>query len=208
MEQEVNRSSIQQELAAKEEQIKRRIDDLEDELVSTPAAIKSAITKHPLIGVGAAIAVGVVVSLMFRGRKKGNSLIAPVQQRLVEEYIEDISNDVRRSVKRGKDPEEAIRRSLRRRGPVILYSPAARSSSEGEDKGVTRRTFDIAMKSVLALAAKTSVDFLISRMNVNALQEKLARRGEGPSAGTGATHPHGGDGAANPSPMENESLDL
>lgn len=208
MEQEDNRSSIQRELNAKEAQIKRRIDDLESELVSTPAALKSAVTNHPLIGVGAAIAVGLVISLMLRGRRRNPSDSSPAHQQLVEGYIEAIARDVRKNVRRGKDPEDAIRKSLRGRAPVILYAPSVHSEVSEDTRGVTRRTFDLALKSVLALAAKTSVDFLISRVNVSALQDKLATRGEDGSAGPGSAHPHAGDGAANPSTMENESLDL
>lgn len=208
MEQEDNRSSIQRELNAKEVQIKRRIDNLESELVSMPAALKSAITNHPLVGVGAAIAVGLVVSLMVRGRKHNRSDSSPAHQQLVEQYIEAIARDVRKNVRRGKDPEEAIRKSLRGRAPVIFYAPSVHSAVSEDARGVTRRTFDIALKSILALAAKTSVDFLISRVNVSALQDKLVSRGGDGAAGQASAHSHEGDGAAKPSTMENESLDL
>lgn len=208
MDQEYNRSSIQRQLDAKEQQIKDRIDVLEDELVSMPAAIKSAIMKNPLLGVGAAIAAGVLVGLMFTRRKKKSKTIAPAHQALVEGYIAALATEVRKAVRRGKDPEEAVRKSLRGRTPVIIYAPNAETADRVESRGALREMADLALKTALGFAVKEAVDMITASLNVKGLQKILAlEREEDIKARDDASHPPTGDGAAEPPPVKSKNLD-
>jgi hypothetical protein len=208
MDQEYNRSSIQRQLDAKEQQIKDRIDVLEDELVSMPAAIKSAIMKNPLLGVGAAIAAGVLVGLVFTRRKKKATAVAPAHQALVEGYIAALATEVRKAVRRGKDPEEAVRKSLRGRTPVIIYAPNAESPDRVQSRGALRDVGDLVLKTALGFAVKEAIDMITAGLNVKGLQKMLAlEREEDDTVRADAPHPPAGDGAPESSPLESERLD-
>jgi len=208
MDKEYNRSSIQRQLDAKEQQIKDRIDVLEDELISMPAAIKSAIMKNPLLGVGAAIAAGVFVGLVFTRRKKKARTIAPAHQALVEGYIAALATEVRKAVRRGKDPEEAVRKSLRGRTPVIIYAPNAETPDRVESRGALREMGDLVLKTALGFAVKEGVDMITASLNVKGLQKMLAlEREEDAKVRHDAPHSPTGDGAPEPSPLKSENLD-
>jgi hypothetical protein len=208
MDKEYNRSSIQRQLDAKEQQIKDRIDVLEDELISMPAAIKSAIVKNPLLGVGAAIAAGVFVGLVFTRRKKKARTIAPAHQALVEGYIAALATEVRKAVRRGKDPEEAVRKSLRGRTPVIIYTPNAETPDRVESRGALREMGDLVLKTALGFAVKEGVDMITASLNVKGLQKMLAlEREEDAKVRHDAPHSPTGDGAPEPSPLKSENLD-
>jgi hypothetical protein len=208
MDQEYNRSSIQRQLDAKEQQIKDRIDVLEDELVSMPAAIKSAIIKNPLLGVGAAIAAGVLVGLVFTRRKKKATAVAPAHQALVEGYIAALATEVRKAVRRGKDPEEAVRKSLRGRTPVIIYAPNAESPDRVQSRGALRDVGDLVLKTALGFAVKEAIDMITAGLNVKGLQKMLAlEREEDDTVRAAPPVPPTGDGAPEPSPLESERLD-
>lgn len=192
-----NRSDLERQLADRKESIERRIDTLEDEIVSTPAAIKSSLTKHPLVGIGGAIAAGLAVGLIFGVRKKRSSNVAPFHQRLVEQYIDAVGDEVRRKTRRGKNPAEAVRESLRDRSPVIIYAPSVKER-EGDSSGFFSQLSDIALKTTLAFAVKSAVDFLTASLNLKELQKMLALEEEERRAEAAAGAGTAGNGAAGP----------
>lgn len=207
MEQEDNRSSIKRELAAKEEQIKSRLDSLENEIVSIPVAIKSAIVKNPIIGIAAAIAIGALVGIVFGGRKKKRSSIAPTHQALVEGYITALAEEVRKGVRRGKDPDEVIRKSLRSRAPLIVYTPAVERPESEESGGMIRQIGDLVLKTALGFAVKTGIDVITASLNVKGIQKMMALEDEDRRMSANPPHSHTGDGASEPSSLTNEPLD-
>lgn len=189
---DTSRSELQRQLADRRESIDRRIDVLEDEIVSAPEAIKSSLAKHPVVGLTGAIAAGVAVGLIFGARKKHKSRTAPFHQRLVEQYIDAVGDDVRRRTRRGKDAAEAVRESLRDRAPVIVYSPRT-SEPGGDELGFFGRIGDIALKTALGFVVKSAIDFFTASINVKELQQMLAlEEQEERRASRSAT----GDGAA------------
>lgn len=188
-----NRSDLERQLADKKVSIDRRIDVLEDEIVSTPAAIKSSLARHPVVGIAGAVAAGVAVGLLFSVRKKRSSQVAPFHQRLVEQYIDAVGDEVRRKTKRGKSAVDAVRESLRDRTPVIVYAPRI-TEHEVEERGFFSQVGDIALKTALGFAVKTAIDFFTASLNVKELQQILALEEEGRRAEAEAVS--AGNGAA------------
>lgn len=206
MEKETNKSSLERRLASKEAQIKQRIDGLESEIVSTPAAVRAAIRKNPWLGVGAAVAAGAVVGLIFGGRKK-NSAVAPAHQALIEGYISAVADEVRKGVRRGKDPEEVVRKTLKDRSPIIVYAPEKVERVGREPKGFLREVGDLTMKTALGFAVKTALDFFTASLNVKELQNIIAIEEEERRSGEGAPRTPGGDGSSDVAPVKNDPID-
>ncbi len=206
MEKETHKISIERQLASKEEQIKRRIDGLEGEIVSTPAAVRAAIRKNPWLGVGAAVAAGVVVGLIFSGRKK-KSAIPPAHQALVEGYITAVADEVGKGLRRGKDPDDVVRKSLHRRVPVIIYAPETGDQHVGERAGFLRQLGDLTLKTALGFAVKTAIDFFTASLNVKELQSMLMLEEEERRSGEEAATRPRGDGTSEAAPVRNTPID-
>lgn len=171
MTQEASKHELELQLAAQKGAIKQRIDALEGELASTPAAIKSRIAENPWIGVAAVAAAGALVGLFIaRARKKSG--MDSVHQQLVEQYIDAVGEDVRRRIKRGKEPAEAVRTALEKRTPVIIYAPQSRE--EKEPRGFFREFGDLALKTALGFVVKSAIDLFTASFSVEKLQAMLA----------------------------------
>jgi ElaB/YqjD/DUF883 family membrane-anchored ribosome-binding protein len=188
---EPTRSSIEAELAERKDAIQRRIDDIEDEIVSAPAAIKSSIVKHPLVGLAGALAAGLVVGLIVTRRRKPD--LAPLHQRLVDEYVDALGEDVSHRVRRGRTIEESVRRAMRDRTPLIVYSPGASVESAG--KGYLSKIIDFAFKAAMGFAVKGVLDVASSALDVEALLQMVTAEAEA-GAGTAAGAAQSGGGAA------------
>lgn len=168
------RKELEKRLAAKKASINERIDDLEEDVTSLPAAVKSSIRNHPLLGVAGAVAAGLAVGwLVTRSRKPE---VAPFHQRLVEEYMDAVGDDVRYRVKRGRPIEEAVHESLRGRAPFILYAPER--ERERDSKGFFAEFGDIALKTALGFTVKTAIDLFTARLDVEEFERMLAMEEE------------------------------
>lgn len=206
MEKETSKSSIERQLASKEEQIKQRIDGLENEIVSIPAAVKTAVRKNPWLGIGAAVTAGALVGLIFGGRKK-DSAVPPAHEALIEGYISAVADEVRKGVRRGKDPEDVIRKTLKDRSPVIVYAPERVERVGREPKGFLREVGDLTMKTALGFAVKTALDFFTASLNVKELQNILAIEEEERRSGEEAARRPRGDGSPEVAPVQNDPID-
>ena len=171
---DTSKTDLERQLADRKESIERRIDVLEDEIVSTPSAIKSSFLDHPIVGVAGAITAGVAVGLLISIRRKHKSATLPFHQQLVEQYIDAVGDEVRRRTRRGKDAAEAVRESLRDRAPIIVYSPRVQDREEEEEPGFFGRVGDIALKTALGFVVKSAIDFFTASINVKELQKMLA----------------------------------
>ncbi len=206
MEKETSKSRIERQLASKEEQIKLRIDGLENEIVSTPAALKAAIRKNPWLGIGAAVATGTLVGLIFGGRKKGSS-VPPAHHALIEGYINAVAGEVRRGVRRGKDPEDVVRKILHDRTPVVVYAPERVERAGSERTGFLREVGDLTLKTALGFAVKTAIDFFTASLNLKELQNLLALEEEERRSGAEAARTAGDNGGPASAPVENDPID-
>lgn len=206
MEKETQRATIERQLASKEEQIKRRIDGLESEIVTTPAAVLAAIRKNPWLGVGAAVAAGALVGLIFGGRRKKSDVPA-AHQALVTGYVDAVADEVRKGVRRGKDPEEVVKKSLLERTPIIVYAPESPERGAREQAGFLSQVGDLALKTALGFAVKTAIDFVTASLNVKELQSMIRLEEEERRSGEDAPVSPGGDGAPEAPTVENEPVD-
>lgn len=204
MAQENSTSNIRRELDAKEDQIKRRLDALEGEIVSTPAAIKSAIMKNPLLGIGGAVAVGAVIGLIYGVRKKGRSPLAPDHEALIDRYISAVADEVSRGVRRGRDPEDVVRKSLKGRAPVIVYTPGPVESGHPDSKGMLRQLGDLTLKTALGFAVKAAVDLLTASIDIKKIQKAILLKKEERISGAESPQTHAGDGFPDASTIQNE----
>ena len=167
---EASKNELEAQLAAQKGAIRQRLDALEGELASTPAAIRSRIAESPWIGIAAVAAVGAVVGLMIsRSRRRR---IDSAHEHLVEQYIDAVGDDVRRRIKRGREPEEAVRSALEKRTPVIFYSPPAKEDKK--HRSFFREFGDLALKTALGFVVKSAVDLFTASFSVEKLQAMLA----------------------------------
>lgn len=188
---ESSRASIEAELAEKKNAIQRRIDEIEDDIVSAPAAIKSSIMKHPVVGLAGALAAGLVVGLIVTRRRKPD--LAPLHQRLVDEYIDALGEDVSRRVRRGRTIEESLRRAMRDRTPLVVYAPEA--AGESGRKGYLSQILDLAFKAAMGFAVKGVLDVATSALDMDALLQ-MVTADEQARAGAAAGAPQSDRGDA------------
>ncbi len=191
---EHSKSALEKELAEKEASIHHRLDELESEIASAPAAIKSSIVKHPLLGLAGAAASGVAVGLIVTGLRRKKPDAAPFHQRLVEQYIDAVGEDVRRRMRRGRSIEEAVRDALRGRAPLVVYAPTRTVARES--KGFFSEFADILLKTALGFAVKVAIDVASASVDVDELQAMITREEE--QEGGGGAASHAGDGATGP----------
>ncbi|MEX0599970.1 MAG: hypothetical protein WD423_08470 [Rhodothermales bacterium] len=191
-----SKQAIERELAATKEAMIRRVQALEHEITSTPAAVVSALMKKPLLGVAGAVALGMGVGLFVTRRKRRGSDMEPLYRRLVDEYIEAASDEVRHHMKRGRSLREAMHVSFRDRAPLIVYESDGRPdrSSGGFLSTIGSVLSDVA----LSLAVRMAFDAALSKINkdvLNGTDETAqhaapADHGSGMHAGNGAPPGH------------------
>lgn len=181
MEKALDKQQVLAQLDLKSEDINRRLDALHHEVSTTGQAVRSAIFENPLRSVGGAVAAGLLVGLMFGGSKKApkgkRGRAEQKHKALVDEYIQSIVDEASGAVRSGKDTADAVRRALRDRVPLIVYSNA---NAEAQ-RGFVADAFDLVYKTALGFAVKFGIDYVTSKLNLDALAERL-EPGEGASA--------------------------
>jgi hypothetical protein len=188
---ENNRTELEHELSFRRSAIKQRLDTLQGEIATTPAAIKSRIANNPWLGVAAVAGAGLLVGFMVaRSRRKSST--APMHQQLVEQYISAVGSEVQRRVKRGKDPAEALRSALEHRVPVIVYSPERENTEE--KRGFLGQAGDLALKTALGFVIKSAIDVISASFSLEKLQTLLAIEEERQQEHAAGVSPSG-DGA-------------
>lgn len=170
MPEETTRIQLQMQLSERKDAIERRIDEIEDEITGAPAAIVDAIRRHPLVGIAGAVLTGVTIGFLVTARRRRAKLPA-IHRQLVEQYIDAVVDEVRRKVRRGKNPEEAVQDALRDRAPVIIYAPDTSEPDSQSSRGFIRDSLDIMLKSALGFAVKSAFDFFTARINLEELQQ-------------------------------------
>jgi hypothetical protein len=99
---------------------------------------------------------------------------------LMQMMTTSIIDEAARRAAIGEDPERALKRVIRRRAPMIQYSPPAQAP-----QGAVRQSFDVAFKAALGVGAKAAMDALTQRLTGKPEVIKAAMEaGANPSAGT------------------------
>lgn len=205
MSEETQKERLEQQLAERALSIRTRIDVLEEEIATTPAAILSKITANPYVGLGAMVTAGLAVGLIFGGRKTRRSRAESPHRKLLDEYIDAIGEEIARDVARGRGPREAVQETLRRVAPVILYAP--QKGDKQADRSVFREIGWFALQSALGFAIKMAGDMLLAGVQVGASRAMQDQRDEGGQTSNGMRKDEGeprgerhvsGDGASGP----------
>lgn len=168
MARELTREELEAQLREKRSAIKDRIDALQGEVMTTGEALKGAVTRNPWVGVGGAVLAGVVVGLLFGGRRRDRDPFGAGyrHKQLIDGYLDALADDLRREVGRGKDAETALRDAFRERVPLIVYAPRG---AEGAG-GVWRNLFDMSLRTVAGFAIQALVDYATARLAVTQAQ--------------------------------------
>ena len=165
MKEQLTEQELEIELRRKSEAIDRHVDGLEDEVTSTPAAIKQFAREHPLLMVGGTVAAGLCIGALFSGRRKRKR--RRVHQKLIDQYVDVLSDEVRHISSKGERADAAVRRALEDRVPLILYTESA---DEGKSDGFFREAIDLILKTALGFAIKEGLDVMSSKLG---LEEQL-----------------------------------
>lgn len=166
---ELTQAELQAQLDGRAEAIKARLDVLQDEVMTSGEALKEAVTRNPFVAVGGTIAAGLVVGLLFGGRKKKQPPEHAAHRALLDGYIAGISDEVRRHVRKGADADEAVAAALRDRAPLIVYAPEA----EYNRPGFFRDFLDFTLKTALGFAVKAAADYLSSKVDLVTWEEQF-----------------------------------
>ncbi len=181
---ELTRAEIEDQLQGRHDAIKARLDAIEGEVMTTGEAIREAVVRSPWVAVGGAVAAGVVVGLMFGGRRSKRALKGRnAHHALVERYVETLVEDVRHAVSRGEDAGEAVEEALRDRTPLIVYS----GREEGKSRGLIGQFVFMALQTALGFSMKAAADFLASRLDVISFEEEATVQEADPLGGETST---------------------
>jgi len=185
MEKILDKDQVRAQLEAKSEEINYRLDAIQNEVATVGQAIRDAVYSHPLISIGGSIAAGLLVGFLLGGPgKRGkHANITGVEDRyksLIDEYVNAVAEEVKKHARTGIKADDAVRKALRDRVPVIFYEVA--QAQEGRRKqGLLADTFELAYKTALGFAVKLGIDFVTSRLHLDALAERI-EAGEGADA--------------------------
>ena len=129
MEKTLNRSQLEAQLSGKTESISRRLEALQHEVEGL--SLRRAIEDKPWIGVGAAIVGGLVVGLLFGGKRKARRRRSDVRGSLVQSYVEALEKDLQVHRSNGDEISDSVARILRERLPLVVYAPEESAKTQG-----------------------------------------------------------------------------
>lgn len=144
---------LKSEIAKKQQHIQMRLDSLQDEVLTLGDSAKRAVLDNPLVGVGGALAAGLLVGLIFGKRKPFNA--ENRHRELVEHYLDAVADATQKAVVKGKQPGEAVRDALQDRTPLIVYETPENKS------GILYKTLDLLLTTAVGFAVKTGFDHLL-----------------------------------------------
>ncbi|MDX1545489.1 MAG: hypothetical protein R3247_00790 [Rhodothermales bacterium] len=140
-------------LQEKERAIEGRVDALQEEFGDLVPALGRSMLGHPLVSVGGALAAGLAVGLLFGGRSARRG---PDHRALMEAYVASVAEEAHRRVRRGQEPEDAVRRALDGRVPLIVYEAEAAEAP----RGPLRQAVRIVVRSALGFGMTAAFNFL------------------------------------------------
>ncbi len=174
----LTKHQVEAQLRQKSDDISRRLDALQSEVATTGDAVKEAVLKNPFVVAGGAVIAGLLVGLIFGGRRKGKQFsIGPsAHQALIDAYLDTLVDDARLAVATGMDPGDAVRAALQERIPLVVYTPEEPNSSIG----VLGRTFNLALTTIAGFAVRSVMDYVASRLALEDVLKPFAYSSEAP----------------------------
>ena len=164
------KEDVEKELQLKENQIEQRITALQEEVASVAPTIRDALFKHPLVSVGGALLAGLVVGLVFGGKKRRKAPFDADHRALVDHYLDAVMDEARQRVIDGQDVDEAVYAALKDRVPLIVYEAPAIE----EQRGLMSSVMGLVLREVVPLGIQMGLAYLAPE----AEQEKAAGPGE------------------------------
>ena len=152
------KEDVEQELQLKENQIEQRIATLQEEVASVAPTIRDALFKHPIVSVGGALMAGLVVGLIFGGKKRRNVGFDADHRALVDRYLDAVADEARHRVVNGQDVDEAVYAALKDRVPLIVYETPGVENQQG----LLRSVMNLVLYQVVPLGIQMGLDYLAS----------------------------------------------
>ena len=159
------------------EDIQLRLDAIKQEVRTIPRDATRAVLDHPAIGLGAALAGGLVVGLLVgKPKRKASPLdqalayLPKAQRRHAERYAEAVEDEVRKALRKGHDAGEAVRGFLGRHAPPIVVA----EPEEKKERGLIAGALAGALTTALSFAFKTAVQAAIAGFAAKAGADEAA----------------------------------
>jgi len=158
-------SEIRERLAARERSVGDRLSALRaevtriDDVTIAGRPALDHVRAHPVGALASAVAVGalvgVVAGLLGRAMRGEEDEQESVMRMLTTSVVDDAA----RRVALGDDPQRALQRVVRRRAPMVSYTPPAPAAA-----GAIRSSFDMALKSAVGFGLKAGLDMLTKQL--------------------------------------------
>lgn len=164
-----SRAEVEAALQAKAQEIEADLEALQEEVCQLGRSFREALWNHPLVSVGGSLVAGLLVGWVLGGlgrrRRLRLSNLSKTHRALVSAYLEALVAEARKAVRRGRNPEQAIRKALEERVPLILVQ----ENDNASEKGVLRSIGG----AVLGLVG-SAVSVALSRVLADALLDAFA----------------------------------
>lgn len=162
-----SRAEVAAALQASAQKIETDLASIQETVRQIGQSLREALWNHPLISMGGSLAAGLLVGWLLGGLgRRRQPRLSKAHQALVSAYLEALIAEARQALRRGRDPEQAIRKALQARVPVIIVQDQGDASVP---KGVLR-SIGGAMLGVVSSALSVAV----SRMLADALMDAFA----------------------------------
>lgn len=151
---------IRRQLEDAERRIQRHVTELRSELTLRDVTVADSpvldyVRWHPFAAVGLVAGIAALAAFAVSLARRSPAEIDE-QEQWTRALIDDLLDDAAARVGPGRDGEEALRRALRRRSPVIFIE-TTRRRKEDDDSGSLLRSLG---KTALGFAGKAALNFI------------------------------------------------
>ncbi len=129
-----SRTEVEAALQTSTQKIEADLEALQQEVREMGRSLREALWSYPGIGIGGSLVAGLVVGWILGGLgRRRRPRLSKAHRALVSAYLDTLIAEGRRALRRGRDPEQAIRRALEERLPIVVVQENGAS-----EKGVLR----------------------------------------------------------------------
>lgn len=152
------KDDVAKELQLKESQIGQRLSVLQEEVATVAPTLRDAIFKHPLVSIGGALFAGLVVGLIFGGKKRRGDVFDTdaAHRALVDHYVDAVVEEAQHRVVDGQDVDEAVYAALKDRVPLIVYE----TPEAADQQGLFRSVVSQVLYQVVPLGIQMGLNYL------------------------------------------------
>jgi len=149
------------------EAMAERMASLREEVESTGTSVRNWVAENPLKSVGAMLAAGLTVGLLFGGGRRRRRRRR--HEELVDAYLEALRSEVDTAVDQGEEPEAALKKALRDRVPMVVFNrEGGRGAADGGwVRSLLGDSVEIIFRTGLSLVARDAIEALLADANVD-----------------------------------------